>query len=78
MAEARNVPVPLLVRRTGVDLEFVVADDAIDIGPELVATEFAARMPVKKPTSPPLNGVSPHPNFQCSKSWGSREELMDE
>ena len=35
---AWNAPVPLLVGRTGVDLEFIVADDAVDIGAELVAT----------------------------------------
>jgi hypothetical protein len=48
MAQARGASVPLLVRRTGVDLEFVVAHGAIDVGPVLIATEFAARMPIHK------------------------------
>ena len=47
MNPAWNAPVPLLVRRTGVDLEFVVANPALDISAELIATEFAARMPVE-------------------------------
>jgi len=50
---AWETPVPLLVRRTGVDLEFVVADAALDIGAELIATKFAARMPVENAHFPP-------------------------
>jgi hypothetical protein len=43
-------PVPLLVRRTGVDLEFVVADDALDIGiprPPFPASDCARQMKMK-------------------------------
>jgi hypothetical protein len=36
-------------------VEFVVADAALDIAPELVATEFAARMPVENAHFPAVN-----------------------